>query len=678
MDIRYSLRFESGERRGETIPIPAGGFTVGRRPGHSLQILDNSVSGKHAEILIDEQGAVLKDSGSTNGTRVRDQRVLETRLAHGDHITFGNVQLLFLDAQMGDVAAAPEAVQKTAVVPTPDGLNRVSADVLARSKNVSRPGILVLLLLVIGGGLWWYFNRSDRGSAQSLRPVLDVEGDLFADEFSFETEHDTWTSAENSPAAFLKSARARWSGAFGVSCELGDGEWAVHCSKSVRADPERELVARAMLRASGKAVVQVGVEFSTNAIGDAAQPGSLVAWSKPVSTDSFEAIELSASVPPGYNAARALVFAWAVSGAGGAAADDVSLVQRAAGSKPAASVAEYQLFLHGTPPNSAHLFKVDRVLISRLEFGDSAGLGDAPAALYGTRGMPLTARAEATGIALVVPSGGSPVNALALRCEAPLARTGIATIGADGYKTHGLDFERAQVQSLILGSKIDLVRFKFAQPVKVRGVREASASRILVELGAGGSQEVLVQLDFKEERTQAGNIAHAARNAEKKGDLGECLEQWARLLDTYPYEEALVSEAEATRGRLVQTGLEELRVVRTEIERARFFRLVDLFRQCREKALRVGSRFARSEVESEARRVAGEVDQDLAGLEADLDKAERARLTAILDALEAQKASGLAGEVREYLTTRLGRTPNGDRSPAHIGDKGPAPGGDKH
>ena len=33
---------------------------------------------------------------------------------------------------------------------------------------------------------------------------------------------------------------------------------------------------------------------------------------------------------------------------------------------------------------------------------------------------------------------------------------------------------------------------------------------------------------------------------------------------------------------------------------------------------------------------------------------ERARMTSILAALEAQKATGLAAEVREYLTKKLG------------------------
>jgi len=101
MHHRYSLRFETGERRGEKIPIPESGLSVGRRPGNSLQILDPSVSGQHAELVIDDQGVRVEDLGSTNGTRVGDQKVTERRLAHADVVVFGNVQLVFQDAEIG-------------------------------------------------------------------------------------------------------------------------------------------------------------------------------------------------------------------------------------------------------------------------------------------------------------------------------------------------------------------------------------------------------------------------------------------------------------------------------------------------------------------------------------------------------------------------------------------------
>jgi hypothetical protein len=176
MEHRYSLRFETGERAGETIPVQGKGFTVGRKPGHALQILDNSVSGKHAEIVVDDRGALLRDLGSTNGTRVGAERVLETRLAHGDRITFGSIQMVFLDATKpeagplsgsstgSDPLAATPVVAADAPAPTADTMLRVSPEILARSRKravVGSVGGWVGLLVLIGaaGGLWYYFHR---------------------------------------------------------------------------------------------------------------------------------------------------------------------------------------------------------------------------------------------------------------------------------------------------------------------------------------------------------------------------------------------------------------------------------------------------------------------------------------------------------------------------------------
>jgi hypothetical protein len=105
MQNRFSLRIESGERRGETVDVPPGGLTLGRRPGNSVQILDASVSGRHAELVVDGEGVLLRDLGSTNGTRVAGERISERRLTGGDEVLLGNVRMTFVDsAQRG---AAP-------------------------------------------------------------------------------------------------------------------------------------------------------------------------------------------------------------------------------------------------------------------------------------------------------------------------------------------------------------------------------------------------------------------------------------------------------------------------------------------------------------------------------------------------------------------------------------------
>ena len=114
MSPRFSLRFESGERAGEVVPISGAAFTVGRKPGNSLQLVDASVSGKHAEFTITDAGVHLRDLGSTNGTKVGGERVTEAELAAGSSVHLGQVALTFLDAEVGAKGPAPAPVAEEA------------------------------------------------------------------------------------------------------------------------------------------------------------------------------------------------------------------------------------------------------------------------------------------------------------------------------------------------------------------------------------------------------------------------------------------------------------------------------------------------------------------------------------------------------------------------------------
>lgn len=675
MDHRFSLRFESGERRGETIPITGSGLSVGRKPGNSLQILDNSVSGQHAELKVDGDGVVLRDLGSTNGTRVGSQRVIETRLKPGDTVLFGNIRLSFLDASSGEddgglaiegldapVAAAPIPASAPLAAPRPlvaqvpaasapaptavatDSLQRVSADVLAKSKKRSFAGLVVLVLLVAGGAGAYVFLGRGGGSDATVRAVEAVPGNLLADGFSFEDERDTWTAPDGAPAAFLKSGLARRSGALGLSADVDAGEWALARSASLRPTAGQALTARAFVRVKGDVEARLGLEFAANAIGDAALPANVVAWSDPVASGAtFGELTVSAVLPPGYATANVVVLARALAADGGSAhVDDVSaLVDASAARSPAPSIADATLHALGARGTTLALTRVDRVLLSNVAVVPSAA-GDEVV------GAALSATSD--GSAFAVRAEG-PGDELRLVAETALARARIATIGKGGYKTHATAFERADVDALLLGSGIDVVRLRFTEPVTIVGTAAGAASRIAVRGPAARS--FALQVDFAEERKSAGNLAYEARAAEKKGDLGGALAKWGELLNAYPFEEALVSEAETTRAKLIQAGLEELRIVSAEVERARFFQLAELSRQCRDKALAVGARYAKSEVEAEAARVADSVAQDLAAFGTERKTAERARLEAILAALEAKKQDGLAGEVRAYLDAKL-------------------------
>ena len=119
--------------------------------------------------------------------------------------------------------------------------------------------------------------------------------------------------------------------------------------------------------------------------------------------------------------------------------------------------------------------------------------------------------------------------------------------------------------ALLAGSGRDLVRLGFDAPVRIVGRPEAGGFRIQVSPAVGFD----LQLSFREERNVAQGLARDARERA---------------------EEALVREAEGSRSRMVDAGLSEVRELSQRLERARFFRLVDIFRRASARANDIAAR----------------------------------------------------------------------------------------
>ena len=66
-------------------------------------VLDNdiTVSRRHAEVQHTEQGYVVADSGSLNGTYVNQERVERAPLSHGDELQIGKFRLVFFERADG-------------------------------------------------------------------------------------------------------------------------------------------------------------------------------------------------------------------------------------------------------------------------------------------------------------------------------------------------------------------------------------------------------------------------------------------------------------------------------------------------------------------------------------------------------------------------------------------------
>jgi DNA-binding winged helix-turn-helix (wHTH) protein len=78
------------------VDLHAGENLLGRDEDALVWIDDALVSRRHARIVVDENGAVLEDLGSKNGTFLRDKKIEASRkLADGDQLTVGPASMIF-------------------------------------------------------------------------------------------------------------------------------------------------------------------------------------------------------------------------------------------------------------------------------------------------------------------------------------------------------------------------------------------------------------------------------------------------------------------------------------------------------------------------------------------------------------------------------------------------------
>jgi dipeptidyl aminopeptidase/acylaminoacyl peptidase len=89
------LTFESGPFAGRIVALPSQMVTIGRAPDNDVVVGDPATSGRHGRIEI--RGGVfwMSDLGSTNGTMVNGEPIIERQLSDGDLIAIGQNTIRF-------------------------------------------------------------------------------------------------------------------------------------------------------------------------------------------------------------------------------------------------------------------------------------------------------------------------------------------------------------------------------------------------------------------------------------------------------------------------------------------------------------------------------------------------------------------------------------------------------
>ena len=91
------LIVRSGPQAGDRFTLKDGVTRLGRHPDSEIILDDITVSRRHVEIERTDEGYVVTDAGSLNGTYVNQERVDRAVLHHGDELQIGKFRLVLFE-----------------------------------------------------------------------------------------------------------------------------------------------------------------------------------------------------------------------------------------------------------------------------------------------------------------------------------------------------------------------------------------------------------------------------------------------------------------------------------------------------------------------------------------------------------------------------------------------------
>jgi len=103
-----------------TIVLSGSRVTLGRLPLNTIQVIDRTLSGFHAEFVLEEDHYRLHDRGSTNGTFINGETITDFHLREACKVSFGS-----LDCEYSPEATATADGANVEALPTRSEINAV-------------------------------------------------------------------------------------------------------------------------------------------------------------------------------------------------------------------------------------------------------------------------------------------------------------------------------------------------------------------------------------------------------------------------------------------------------------------------------------------------------------------------------------------------------------------------
>jgi pSer/pThr/pTyr-binding forkhead associated (FHA) protein len=93
--VRLILRIKTGKYAGREFVLTDGTYTIGRAEESDFVLVDDTVSDRHAELVVSSKRTTVKDLGSTNGTRLGDTKLRGVAILNGgDRLFLGATELV--------------------------------------------------------------------------------------------------------------------------------------------------------------------------------------------------------------------------------------------------------------------------------------------------------------------------------------------------------------------------------------------------------------------------------------------------------------------------------------------------------------------------------------------------------------------------------------------------------
>ena len=95
------LIVRAGPQAGDRFALDGDVTRLGRHPDSEIMLDDITVSRRHAAIERTDEGYVVTDAGSLNGTYVNQERIDRAVLHHGDELQVGKFRLVLFERTDG-------------------------------------------------------------------------------------------------------------------------------------------------------------------------------------------------------------------------------------------------------------------------------------------------------------------------------------------------------------------------------------------------------------------------------------------------------------------------------------------------------------------------------------------------------------------------------------------------